>query len=394
MKNIVIGVTSGIACYKALDLCSKLKKQNYNITVIMTENATKLISPLLFQTITGNKVYTEIFDKDDIKVTHIELSKKADLVCIVPATYNLIGKVSSGIADDFLTTFIAACNSKKVMFFPAMNTNMYLNPILQDNLNKLNNYGYRIFNPATGLLACGDNGIGKLPQIDEIFNEIVFEIERSSELLNKNILITAGGTLEPIDPVRYISNKSSGKMGYAIAKQASLKGANVTLVSTKPELDVPKGIDKVIYVKSAKEMHDVVLTESKFNDYIFMVAAVSDFKVKNYSENKIKKNQLTELKIDLDLNPDILKDLSEIKPRTFTLIGFAAESNNIYENAKQKLKNKNLDYIILNDISDNTIGFNSENNKVIIFDKNENIIDIDKNTKDNVAKEILDKILI
>ncbi|CAM3130120.1 bifunctional phosphopantothenoylcysteine decarboxylase/phosphopantothenate--cysteine ligase CoaBC [Streptobacillus ratti] len=393
MKNIVIGVTSGIACYKALDVCSKLKKNNYNVSVIMSDNASKFISPLLFQTLTGNKVYINTFDKDETSVSHIEIAKSADLVCIIPATYNIIGKIANGIADDFLSTFLAVCDSKKVMIFPAMNTNMYLNPILQTNLNSLLKHGYNIIQPTTGLLACGDFGIGKLPDVDVIVDNIIFNVEKTDVFKGKKILITAGGTIENIDPVRHITNKSSGKMGYSLARQATLQGADVTLISTKLDLKVPNGISKLIYVENADQMHKSVLDNIDDIDYIFMVAAVSDFKVKNYSNNKIKKNQLKDLKLELELNVDILKELSEIKPRKFKLIGFSAESENIKENAKIKLINKNLDYIILNDISDNSIGFNSDDNKVFIYDRNNNEIEINKNTKDFVAKQILFNII-
>ncbi|WP_073508280.1 bifunctional phosphopantothenoylcysteine decarboxylase/phosphopantothenate--cysteine ligase CoaBC [Streptobacillus notomytis] len=393
MKNIVIGVTSGIACYKALDVCSKLKKNNYNVSVIMSKNASKLISPLLFQTLTGNKVYINMFDKDETSVSHIEMAKNADLVCIIPATYNIIGKLSNGIADDFLSTFLAVCEPKKVIIFPAMNTRMYLNLILQTNLNNLLKHGYNIIQPITGLLACGDFGIGKLPDVDVIVDHIVFNIEKTENFKGKKIIITAGGTTENIDPVRHITNKSSGKMGYSLAKQAALQGADVILISTKRDLKVPNGVSKIIYVENANEMHTVLLNNIDEADYIFMVAAVSDFKIKNYSNNKIKKNQLKDLRLELELNVDILKEISKIKPRRFKLIGFAAESENIKENAKIKLVNKDLDYIILNDISNKYIGFNSDNNKVFIYDRNKNEIEIDENTKDFVAKEILFNII-
>lgn len=393
MINITIGVTSGIACYKALDVCSKLKKLNFNITVVMSEKASKLISPLLFQSLTQNKVYIDMFDNDEIKVSHIELAKNSDFVFIIPATYNLIGKIANGIADDFMSTFISACNPKKVTFFPAMNTNMYLNPILQDNLEKLTKYNYTIIKPVSGLLACGDNGIGKLPDVDDIVDEITFIINKTYKYENKKILITAGGTIENIDPVRYISNKSSGKMGYSIAKIAALNSAEVTLISTTKTLKVPKGVNKVIYVNNANEMYDAVMDNIQNIDYMFMVAAVSDFRIKNYSENKIKKNHLKDLKLDLELNVDILKKISEIKPRNFKLIGFAAESHDFVENATKKLESKNLDYIILNDISKSTIGFNSDNNKVVIFNKDKNMIDIKENNKEIVAKDILDNII-
>lgn len=393
MKKILIGVSSGIACYKAYDVCSGLKKMGYDVTVMMTKNTTKLISPNIFQILTGNKVYVDIFDESDLKVSHIELVKKMDLIAVIPATYNIIGKLANGIADDFITTTLAAADFKKVCLFPAMNTRMYENPIFKENLNKLSKYGYHIIEPSSGLLACGDIGKGKLPSIEDIIDEIVFRLNYNPILENKNVLITAGGTKEKIDPVRYISNSSSGKMGYALAKELACLGANVTLISTNKELKVPKGVENIFYVSSANEMFDIVMKLSKSQDYIFKVAAVSDFKIKNYSNEKIKKNSLKNLTLELEFNKDILLELSKINPRPFKLIGFAAESNNIKENALNKLKNKNLDYIVLNDISKENIGFNSDYNKVYIFNKEFEEFEIDINTKENIAKSIINYII-
>lgn len=393
MKNILIGVTSGIACYKALDVCSNLKKMGYNVTVMMSENTTKLISPDLFKIITGNDVYSNNFENKNNKVDHIELIKNNDLYAIIPATFNFIGKLSNGIADDFISTCISAANPKRVVIFPAMNTRMFNNYILKDNLNKLLNYGYNIINPIEGNLACGEFGIGKLLPINEIVEIIDFYANFENKYKDKNILITAGGTREFIDPVRYISNLSSGKMGYSLAKQAAILGANVTLITTKTDINIPYNMKKVIYVENAEEMYKEVLNEYDNNEYIFKVAAVSDFKVKKYSNNKIKKSNFN-YKIDLVENVDILKQLSKIENRKFKLIGFAAESENLKENALKKLCSKNLDYIILNDISKKNIGFNSDYNKVIIFDKNKNELEIDYDTKENISKKILEYILL
>ncbi|WP_308557926.1 bifunctional phosphopantothenoylcysteine decarboxylase/phosphopantothenate--cysteine ligase CoaBC, partial [uncultured Sneathia sp.] len=279
-----------------------------------------------------------------------------------------------------------------IMVFPAMNTNMYENCITQKNISTLRNYGMSIIEPVTGHLACDDIGKGKLPSVDFVLDNIVFFLEKTNEYMNKNILITAGGTREKIDPVRYITNNSSGKMGYSLAKMASLMGANVTLVSTRRNLKLPVNLKEVIYCDSGQEMYDIVMSKKNNMDYIIKCAAVSDFKVKNVCDKKIKKDDMKEFKIDLELNKDILLELSKTENRHFTLVGFAAESNNIMENAKKKLKKKNLDYLILNDISDKSIGFNSDYNEVYVLNKNDEVKKIQKDTKDNIAKKILESI--
>ena len=393
MKKILLGVTSGIACYKALDLTSQLTKKGYNVTVMMSDNAKKLISPLLFQTISKNKVYYENFENDEIDVYHIELIKNNDLVVIVPATLNIIGKLANGIADDFISTCLSASNPDKTLIFPAMNTRMYTNPVNNYNMKKLKEFGYNIVEADSGILACGDTGTGKLPKIEKIIESIEYQLESNEKLKNKSILITAGGTQEYIDPVRTITNHSSGKMGIALAKQAKLMGANVTLVITNKTIDIPTYIDNIIYVKTAQEMLNIVDKEKENFDTIIMAAAVSDFKVKNYSKEKIKKQDLKDdLKIELELNKDILSELSKNIERKYMLVGFAAESQNLIENAKLKLKKKKLDFIIANDISDSNIGFNSDYNKVTIIDKNLIEYDLKYNTKDIIAKNILETI--
>ena len=390
MKNILLGITSGIACYKALDITSQLTKKGYNVTVIMSDNAKNLISPSLFQVISKNKVYYENFEKDEIDVYHIELIKNNDLVVIVPATLNIIGKLSNGIADDFISTCLSVSDPNKTLIFPAMNTRMYTNPVNQYNMNKLKDFGYDIIEADTGFLACGENGIGKLPNIDKIIDYIEYRINKNENLKNKSILITAGGTKEPIDPVRTITNNSSGKMGISLAKEAKLMGANVTLISTKKDINIPRYIDKIIYVETTQEMLEAVNNEKDKMDAIIMAAAVSDFKIKNYSNQKIKKKDMNnDLKLELELNKDILIELSKNKNRKYLLVGFAAESQNLIENARLKLEKKDLDFIIANDISDKTIGFNSDYNKVCIIDKNLNEYEIKYNTKDIISKEIL-----
>lgn len=393
MKNILLIVSSSIACYKSVDICSNLKKRGYNVKVIMTKNATEMISPLIFKTITKNEVYVDMFsDNQDAYVAHIQLVKEADKVVVVPATANLIAKMANGIADDFASTALLVAKPKDIMVFPAMNTNMYENCITQKNISTLRNYGMSIIEPVTGHLACDDIGKGKLPDVLDIVEIISFELEKNNELKDKNILITAGGTKEKIDPVRYISNNSSGKMGYSLAKMASLMGAKVTLVSTRKDLKVPINLKEVIYCDSAQEMYNIVMNKKDDMDYIIKCAAVSDFKVKNVCDKKIKKDDMKEFKIDLELNKDILLELSKTENRHFTLVGFAAESNNIIENAKKKLKKKNLDYLILNDISDKSIGFNSDYNEVYVLNKNDEVKKIQKDTKDNIAKKILESI--
>ena len=393
MKNILLIVSSSIACYKSVDICSNLKKRGYNVKVIMTKNATEMINPLIFKTITKNEVYVDMFsDKQDAYVAHIQLVKEADKVVVVPATANLIAKMANGIADDFASTSLLVAKAKDIIVFPAMNTNMYENPITQMNIKKLKELNVKFIEPETGHLACDDIGKGKLPDVLDIVEIISFELEKNDILKNKKILITAGGTKEKIDPVRYISNNSSGKMGYSLAKMASLMGAKVILVSTRKNLKVPLNVSEVIYCESAKEMYDIVMNKKDNMDYIIKCAAVSDFKVKNASDKKIKKDDMKELKLDLEQNKDILLELSKVKDRKYTLVGFAAESNNIIENAKNKLNKKNLDYLVLNDISDNSIGFNSNYNEVYILSKNGKINKIEKDTKDNIAKKILESI--
>lgn len=391
-KKILICINGGIACYKICDLCSKLKKKNYDINIIMSENATKFVSPLTFQSLTGNKVYTDMFSEDNLEIDHISLVKNSNLVVFAPATSNILGKCANGIADDFISTIFQVASKDKVVFFPAMNTNMYENVITQDNIKKLSSFGYKIIEPAVGRLACGDTGKGKLVDTNDMLEIIEFYMNYSEELKGKNILISAGGTREYIDSVRYISNISSGKMGYALARQATRMGANVILVTTNTQLNIPFGLKKVIRCENADELHKIMFENYANADVIIMSAAVSDFKVINGNSNlnKIKKGDINNIKFEL--NKDILKDLSDIKPRKFKLIGFAAETDKFEENALKKLNNKNLDFLILNDVSNKEIGFNSDYNEVIIYDSNGNKQKFEKDLKENIAKNILLKI--
>lgn len=389
-KTVVVGVTGGIAAYKALDVISTLRKNDVEVHVIMTKSATEFVSPLTFQSISQNMVVTDMFEEPKAwEIQHISLAKKADLMLIVPATANIIGKIANGIADDMLSTTIMATKAP-VVFAPAMNTNMYSNKIVQENICKLKKYGYDFIEPVLGRLACGDEGIGKLPNPKIIADKVISDIYDLKDLKGKKVLVTAGPTIAPIDPVRFITNKSSGKMGYAIALEARDRGAQVTLISGKCNLDEPFGID-VKKVTTNEEMLNAVLCEFDNHDIIIKSAAVSDYKMETYSAEKIKKVG-NSLKLNLIKDTDILKTLGKIKTHQ-VLVGFAAESNNLISNAKSKLDNKNLDYIVANDITGNGIGFASDENKVTILCKDGNNIELEKMSKKQVARELFNIIL-
>ncbi|MBM6837412.1 bifunctional phosphopantothenoylcysteine decarboxylase/phosphopantothenate--cysteine ligase CoaBC [Clostridium saudiense] len=390
-KRVVIGVTGGIAVYKALDIISALRKQDVEIKVIMTESAKQFVTPLAFQSLSQNMVITDMFAEPKAwEIQHISLAQWADIMLIAPATANIIGKVANGIADDMLSTSIMATEAK-VIFAPAMNTKMYENKIVQDNINKLKGYGYSFIEPASGRLACGDIGKGKLASVSDIVDRVLIELEeKEKDLLGKKVLITAGPTIAPIDPVRYITNKSTGKMGYAIAQEAKERGAEVTLVSGPTNL--PKIADiNFISVKTNTEMKEAVLRYYDFADIVIKSAAVADYKPKEYSNEKIKKSE-GDLELTLARDSDILKILGERKKEQI-LVGFAAESNNVLNNAEKKLKNKNLDFIVANDITSNDTGFASEDNKVTILSKDGKIVNLDKMSKKQVATNIFDMIL-
>lgn len=390
-KCVVIGVTGGIAVYKALDVISALRKKDIEVHVIMTESASKFVNPLTFQSISQNMVVTDMFAEPKAwEIQHISLAQKADLMLIAPATANVIGKISNGIADDMLSTTVMATKAK-VLIAPAMNTNMYQNPIVQNNISKLKDFGYKFIEPASGRLACGDIGIGKLADVNTIVERVIEELEdKEQDLLGKKVLVSAGPTIAPIDPVRYITNRSTGKMGYAIAKEARDRGAEVILVSGPTNLEPPKNV-KIINIKTNEEMRKEILQNFKWADIVIKSAAVADYKPKEYSKEKIKKGE-GDLNICLTRDNDILKFLGEIKTHQ-VLVGFAAESDNVLENAERKLKNKNLDFIVANDITSSDTGFGSEDNKVVILSKNNEKLELEKMSKKKVASNIFDMIL-
>jgi len=387
-KTVVLGICGGIAVYKALDIISNLKKSDIDIHVIMTDAASKFVSPLSFQTLSQNIVNSDMFCEPKAwEIQHISLAQKADLVLIAPATANFIGKVSSGIADNLLTTTIMATKAQ-VIIAPAMNTNMYLNPIVQENITKLKDNGYKFINPASGRLACGDIGEGKLADIDEICDYVQRELYDLKDLKGKNIMVTAGPTIAAIDPVRYITNRSSGKMGYAIAEEAVYRGANVTLISGPTSIKPPFGVT-LVNVKTTEDMYNEVTTRFDDFDIVIKAAAVADYKPKSYSVQKIKKAS-SDVAIEFVKNFDILKKLGELKKKQI-LVGFAAESNDLLSNAQGKLEKKNLDYIVANDIT--KTGFATNDNKVTILRRKEDPINLEMMPKRSVARELFNVIL-
>ncbi|WP_291256827.1 bifunctional phosphopantothenoylcysteine decarboxylase/phosphopantothenate--cysteine ligase CoaBC [Fusobacterium sp.] len=387
MKNILVGVTGGIAAYKSANVVSKLKKKGYNVKVIMTENATKIIAPLTLETLSRNRVYVDMWDKNPhFEVEHISLADWADLILVVPATYNIVGKVANGIADDMLSTVISACK-KPVYFALAMNVNMYENPILRENREKLKKYGYKFIEADEGFLACNVNAKGRLKDEDEIV-EIVERENKDVEkrLLNKKVLITAGRTEEAIDPIRYLSNRSSGQMGYSLAEAAAKMGAEVILVSGPTNLDKPAGLREFIQVRSAQEMYEVCMEKFEKVDIAIACAAVADYRPKTYSTEKIKK-QDGDLTIVLERNPDILLEMGKRKKDQY-LVGFAAETQNLIENALGKYRRKNLNMIIANDASN----MQKTTNKVYIVKGENSIVEVSEKEKNELAYDILAEI--
>lgn len=388
-KTVVVGVCGGIAAYKALDVVSQLKKRDFNVHVIMTKSATEFVTPLSFQSLSQNMVVTDMFaEPKAFEIQHISLAKKADLMLIVPATANIIGKVANGIADDMLSTTIMATNAP-VVLAPAMNTNMYNNVIVKENIDKLKKLGYSFISPESGRLACGDVGEGKLAAaklISDIVCSLLYDIK---DLTNKKVLITAGPTISPIDPVRFISNRSSGKMGFAIAEEARDRGAEVTLISGPTNLECPHDVN-LIKVNTNEEMYSEVIKRFNEQDIVIKAAAVADYKAKQYSPIKLKKSS-EDLNLSFTRDNDILKKLGELKTSQI-LVGFAAESHNLLEYAKVKLEQKNLDFIVANDITGEDIGFASDDNKVLIINKKGNIITLDKMPKKLVARELFNLI--
>lgn len=389
-KTVVIGVSGGIAVYKVCDVVSRLKKLGANVHVIMTKSATEFVAPLTFQSLSQNYVVSDMFEEPKTwDVEHISLAKKADVFLIAPATANVIGKIACGISDDMLSTTVMATKGK-VLIAPAMNTNMYENPIVQRNIDTLKALNYDFIEPESGRLACGDMGKGKLASPENIVEAVVSTLTKKQDLKGERIIITAGPTVEAIDPVRYLTNRSTGKMGYAIAKEAIGRGAEVTLVSGPTKLEPPKNLRKFIKIESAQEMYEAVLDNLDENQVIIKSAAVADYKPKSYCNKKIKKND-DDLVIGLDRNKDIAYEIGKIKNDKI-LVGFAAETNDLIENAKNKVKKKNLDFIVANDLTKEGAGFGVDTNIVKIIDKDGIISEYPIMKKEEVANVILDKV--
>ena len=388
-KTVLLGVTGSIAAYKIANLASALKKLHADVHVLMTKNATNFINPITFESLTGNKCLVDTFDRNfQFQVEHVSIAKKADVVMIAPASANVIGKMAHGIADDMLTTTVMACKCP-VYVSPAMNTNMYENPIVQDNMKVLEKYGYHIITPASGYLACGDTGAGKMPEPETLLQYIVQEIAFEKDLKGKKILITAGPTQEKIDPVRYITNHSSGKMGYALAKRAAMRGAEVTLVSGQVSIAPPPFVN-FVSITSAKDMFDAVTAVSDEQDIIIKAAAVADYRPAVVSDEKMKKKD-GELSIELERTDDILKYLGEHKREGQFLCGFSMETQNMIENSRAKLEKKNLDMICANNLKVEGAGFKTDTNILTLITKNEEV-SLDMMSKEDAAGVILDRI--
>ena len=396
MKNILVGVTGGIAAFKSASIVSLLKKKGYNVKVVMTENATNIIGPLTLETLSKNRVYVDMWDKNPhYEVEHISLADWADIVLIAPATYNIIGKVANGIADDMLSTILSAVALRKPVFFAlAMNVNMYENPILNENIDKLKAYGYRFIDTNEGLLACNYEAKGRMKEPEEIV-DIIERYNLASKIDNfrdalkgKKLLITSGRTREDIDPIRYLSNKSSGKMGYSLAQAAVDLGAEVTLVSGPTNLNVPDGLKEFISVDSAIHMYEKVDEKFKDTDIFIACAAVADYRPKEYQDKKIKKSDLN-LTIELVRNPDILFEMGKKKENQL-LVGFAAETNNIIENALKKLEKKRLDMIVANNAS--TMGTDTNSIEIIRKDRSSTVIN--QKSKIELAYDILKEVIL
>ena len=388
-KTIVIGVTGGIAAYKACDVVSKLRKRGASVYVIMTEAASKFVAPLTFQTLSNHFVVSDMFaEQKTWEVEHISLAKKADLMVIVPATADIIGKLAAGIADDMLTTTAMACRAP-VMLAPAMNTGMYHNPIVQENIRKLTTLGYPVIEPVCGMLACGDEGEGKLADVDTIV-EAITSFAIPQDLKGKRILVTAGPTRELIDPVRYITNRSSGKMGYAVAAQAAKRGADVTLISGPAILEAPAGIRTIVRVETAAQMYQAVIEAFPNHDAVIQSAAVADYRPKHYSDTKIKKAD-GDLYIELERTDDIAYEIGKIKGDKI-LVGFAAETDNVTEHAVQKIKKKNFDFIVANDVTKAGAGFNTDTNIITIIDAQGTAHEYPQLLKAEAADIILDTV--
>ncbi|MFQ7307920.1 MAG: bifunctional phosphopantothenoylcysteine decarboxylase/phosphopantothenate--cysteine ligase CoaBC [Mediterraneibacter sp.] len=389
-KTVLLAVTGSIAAYKIAYLASSLKKLDADVHVLMTENATNFINPITFETLTGNKCLVDTFDRNfEFSVEHVSLAKKADVVMIAPASANVIGKIAHGIADDMLTTTVMACRCRKIVA-PAMNTNMYENPIVQDNLKILKKYGYEVIAPAEGYLACGDTGAGKMPEPQLLLEYILRETACEKDMKGLKVLVTAGPTQEPIDPVRFITNHSTGKMGYAIAAVCMRRGAEVTLVSGPTAVQKPEFVN-IIPVTTAREMFEEVTSRADEQDIIIKAAAVADYRPKNVSSEKVKKKD-GELSMEMERTDDILAYLgSHRRPGQF-LCGFSMETENVLENSRKKLKKKNLDMIAANSLKVEGAGFGGDTNVITIITEDEEV-SLELMSKEEAASKILDQIL-
>ena len=389
-KNNVLAVTGSIAAYKIANLASMLGKLHAKVTVLMTANATIFINPMTFETLTGNKCLIDTFDRNfQYNVEHVSLAKETDLVLVAPASANVIGKIANGIADDMLTTTVMACSCKKIIA-PAMNTQMYLNPIVQDNMNKLRRFGMEVITPDTGHLACGDDGIGKMPSEQVLLDYILREIAFEKDLAGKKVLVTAGATMEKIDPVRYISNHSTGKMGYAIAENAMLRGADVTLITGKSALTPPLFVN-VVPVISAQDMFDAVRDCMEEQDIIIKAAAVADYRPVNPAEEKIKKQE-DDMSIRLERTDDILGYIGEHKKPGQFICGFSMETQNMIENSRKKLLKKKADMIVANNLKQEGAGFGADTN-IVTFITADDVEEMPIMSKEEVAFLLLKKIL-
>ena len=388
-KTVVLGVTGGIAAYKMPNVARMLKKMHCNVHVIMTQNATNFITATTFETLTGNKCLIDTFDRNfEFSVEHVAIAKQADLVLIAPATANVIGKIAGGIADDMLTTTVMACTCK-ILIAPAMNHNMYHNSIVQENIEKLKRHGYEIIDPVCGMLANGDTGDGKLPSEETLVSYVVRELAHEKDLHGKKVLVTAGPTQEAIDPVRYITNHSTGKMGYALAEAAMLRGAEVTLISGPTAIEPPMFVN-VIPIISAQEMFEKVATNATENDIIIKAAAVADYRPKEVCDEKIKKSD-HDTEIELERTTDILAYLGKNKGKTF-LCGFSMETENMLENSRRKLDKKNLDIIVANNLKDKGAGFGVDTNLITIITRDREL-QLELMSKQDAANCILDEII-
>ena len=389
-KTVLLGITGSIAAYKIAYLASALHKLHADVHVLMTENATNFINPITFETLTGNKCLVDTFDRNfQFQVEHVSIAKKADVVMIAPASANVIGKLANGLADDMLTTTVMACRCQKILS-PAMNTAMYENPVVQDNIRKLKNYGYEVITPASGYLACGDTGAGKMPEPETLLEYILKEAAFQKDLAGKKLLVTAGPTQEAIDPVRCLTNHSSGKMGYAIAKMAMLRGAEVTLVSGPTAIEPPLFV-KVVPVTSARDMFEAVTGLSDEQDIIIKAAAVADYRPKQVSEDKVKKKD-DQASIELERTDDILKYLGQHKKQGQFLCGFSMETRDMIRNSRAKLEKKNLDMVAANNLKVEGAGFQGDTNVLTLITQDEDV-SLQLMSKEDAANVILDKIL-